>query len=236
MSTIDNLIKALKKTYPNGHAFRLFRGLDFRLVNEGLLAEPNRIAAFNKKVRDSGIPGRLPSEALEDWEELFQLQENASLSDEERNGRIKARFNAVGGQGKDYLEDVLNQQFQLLLGDYIIYTATCGNPVITCGDPDATCGSFIDSDDTDEIVIYENVPPYTDPNLVLGTLIVKTDNDSRDLIPSDSTYWGSFWFISGSDGLGSWLELPANRESEFIETVLKYKPVDSWVIAQVNFV
>jgi hypothetical protein len=232
---IEKLTKALIKLYPSGHAFRLFKN-PWKNLNIALLEEGNRIIIFSRKVRDSGIPGQLPSEALSDWEELFQLKESASLTDEERNQRIKSRFNAVGGQGKDYLQDVLNDAFKLLLGEYRIYVVRCGDSISTCGNPISTCGSYIESPTTAEIVIYENNPPWSNPYLLLGTLIYKTDNDNPADIPADLDYWGVFWFISGPDGLGSFLEIPISRKNEFIETVLRHKPVDSWVVAQVNFV
>ncbi len=237
MDTITRLTKALTKLYPSGKAFKLF-STQWKNLNVALLAEPVDIRAFMVKVRDSGIPGRLPSEALEDWEELFQFQGNATLTDDERNARIKARYDAVGGQGLDYLQDVLRGQFDLLLGTYTIFTETCGNPTTTCGNPDSTCGSFINSDSTATITVYENNPPWENPAFRLGILIVKTENDLPSLIPGldQSEYWGPFWFISGPDGLGSFLELPLDRKSEFIEAVLRIKPVDSWVVAQINFV
>jgi hypothetical protein len=233
MDSITALTKALTKLYPSGKAFKLFAN-QWKNLNVALLEEPVRIKDFFVKVRDSGIPGRLPSEALEDWEELFQLQENSSLTDEERNQRIKARFDAVGGQGTDYLEDVLNDQFQFLL-TYLVFDVRCGDGVSTCGNPSVvTCGSFVDESDRAEIVIHDCCD--IDPADTNGILIIQGLDDNRDRLPEDSDYWGLIWYITGPDGLFSPMQLPANRETEFIEAVLKIKPVHTWVIAQITFV
>ena len=69
-----------------------------------------------------------------------------------------------------------------------------------------------------------------------GTLIIRDLNDSRTELPSDTTLWPLIWFITGPDGLGSYLTIDADRETEFITSVLQVKPARSWVIAQINFV
>lgn len=233
MDTIIRLTKALTKLYPSGKAFKLF-STAWKSLNVALLEEPVDIRAFMVKVRDSGIPGRLPSEALEDWEELFQLQENAVLTDVERNARIKARYDAVGGQGLDYLQDVLRDQFQFLV-TYFVFGARCNDGQTTCGNPVATCGTFFDADGPDILTLYEN-DPVRDPSTINGFLIKENIGDSRSLLPTDSDYWKPIWIISGPDGLGSFFQLPAEREAEFVEAVLRIKPVRTWVLVQVTLV
>jgi hypothetical protein len=234
MTTLDRLFKGLKQLYPSGRAFRFFFGSDWSDLNEALIEEPARVVEFSKKARDGGIPGRLPSETLTDWEALFSLQENAILSDAERNDRIKARYNAVGGQGVDYLEDILNGQFQGLL-IYLVFNVRCGDNNATCGNPDSTCGSFDDETDRAELVIYELTG--LDPCMTNGLLIIKDVDDPRSrLQPCDPDYWNMIWYITGPDGLFSPIQLPIERKTEFVEAVLRIKPTHTWVIAQVDFV
>lgn len=105
---IRNFYDTLKSLLPNGRAFRIPDGTQFRNVNEALGEEPDRIREYFDDTRDSGLPGKIPAVCFGEWETMLNLLYDPTLSDSERQARIMARIFAVGGQGAEYLEDALN--------------------------------------------------------------------------------------------------------------------------------
>ena len=105
---IRNFYDTLKSLLPNGRAFRIPDGTQFRNVNEALGEEPDRIREYFDDTRDSGLPGKIPAVCFGEWETMLNLLYDSTLSDSERQARIMARIFAVGGQGAEYLEDALN--------------------------------------------------------------------------------------------------------------------------------
>jgi hypothetical protein len=228
------IFETLKNLFPKSHAYRLFSGTQHRELIEALSLQGDTIKSYFVDVRDSGIPGQIPSDALSDWELLYKFQNISGLTDAERNAQIKGRFDRVGGQGPDYIQDTLGDEFNDFL-TYITYTATAGDPTITAGDPDATAGSFINGTDTTPLTVVENFGKE-DPALHNGLLIIRDIDDSRSELPTDTTLFPLIWFITGPEGLGSFMTMSVDRKADFVKAVLQVKPVHSWVIAQINFV
>ncbi len=230
-----SFFEALKSLFPDGAAFRFFSGKQSTQLIEALAEKPDDIKTFFDQVRDSGIPGRIPSAALSDWENFYLLQNIGSLTNAERNARIKARFDRVGAQGVDSLEDTLNDEFDNFL-TYFRDLTRCGKVESTCGAVLATCGAKVEDTTTDlKLEILENGIKHN-PALIPGLLIIRDIDDDRVELPSDSTLWPFIWFITGPEGLGSFLTMDLIRKTEFITAVLQVKPVNTWVIAQINFV
>lgn len=234
MSTL--LYKALRRLLPKGHAFYLFPGGQHQLVIEATAEYPQAIKEFYETVRDSGIPGRIPADVLPDWEALYLLS-GAGLTDAQRNAQILSRENAVGGLGADYQRGVLNDAFQSEL-DYplrYVITAAAGPTAWTAGDPDVTAGQFeVPDPDEAELFIYEN---QGDPKAFDGELVVRGLDDDRALLEAlTSEYYPGVYIISGPDGPGSWLEMPAARKDDFILRLLQLKMVSRWVIVQIRFI
>lgn len=226
-----SIFPTLKRLLPTGHALSLFPGFQLTKLVEALAEYPALVRDFYRLVRQSGTPGQIPEDMLGEWEETYKLTAG-TLTVAERNAQILARENAVGGAGRDYLEEILNDAFGDSLG-YNRYVITAGGDW-TCGDDDVTCGQFEDASDEAEIVIYEQ---QGDPAYIPGKLIYKTADDDRSALDTvSSDYWSGIFVISGPDGVGSWLELPADRETDFALKVLQIKPLSRWAIAQIHFV
>ena len=217
----------LRQLLPKGRAFQAFFGTDWYNFIDGLSQEPSRIADFYEDVRNSGIPGLIPSDALSDWETFLNLTEIPTLTDAERNDRIKSKISQVGGGGPDYLEEILETEFDedfeiienlsSLLNPFT--GATMGNPEMTCGSG-ATC-----------------TPIYPNGILIAGPpTYINGTTEIEFVLPPDITLWPLIWFITGPLGYGDFVDLPADREDDFIKTVLALKPAHTWAIAQVNFI
>lgn len=231
----------LKKLLPGGQALRLFPGFDMQLLVEALGEYPDFIREFYQQTRDSGIPGFIPEDMCGEWEEIYRLT-GVGLTVEERNAQIAARDNAVGSEGKGYLENVLNDAFRSSITQYPRYVITAravGAPPPfdwseTAGDPDVSAGQFEDRLFDAKLTIYED---QGDPKLIPGKLVVKSADDDRSLLNAlDPDYYPGVFVISGPDGVGSWMDMSADREFDFVKKLLQIKPISRWAIVQVNFV
>ena len=94
----------------------------------------------------------------------------------------------------------------------------------------------------DDINVYAN-SPAADPTIIkgiAGQLIINSDldDDFTYIIPSDSGYWGLFFFIGGTatrDGTGKITSIADylvsdTRRIELRRIVLRYKPLHAWGI------
>lgn len=251
----------LRRLLPKGSAFQAFFGTDWYNFLDGLSDEPERISGFYEDVRDSGIPGLIPHDALADWEEFLFLSDGSALTDEERNNRITAKVAQVGGGGPDYIEDILETEFQEdfeilenLTASFSPFAGpTCGDPVITCGSG-VTCAALSANG-----LLIVGPPSYYNKKLfdvtcspfltstcegtvAFGGTMTCGRYTGIDILervyelPTDPSLWPLIWFITGPGGLNDFVDLPLARREDFIKTVIALKPAHTWVIAQVNFV
>lgn len=256
-----NFFKFLRRLLPKGSAFQAFFGTDWYNLLDGLSIEPNRIADFYEEVRDSGIPGRIPSAALEDWEEFLRLSDGSLLTDQERNDRIESKIAQIGGGGPEYIEGILETEFQEdfeiienLSGALTPFAGpTMGDPIITCGSG-ATCArlspngllivgppSFFNKKLFD-ITCDLSLTKTCEGTVPFGGTMTCGRYTGIDIIervyelPTDQALWPLIWFITGPLGFNDFVDLPIARRNDFIKTVIGLKPAHTWVIAQVNFV
>jgi len=225
---MSNFYTVIKKLLPKGLAFFLKDGTQHQQFIEALGMEPERIKIFFDKVRDSGIPdGNLPTEALPDWETFLGLQQNSSLSDAEKNERIKGKYTAQGGQGPDYLEETLQA------AGYPVYVVE--NP--TGADPRPYLGILIAGPAVydNKKIIVSTLGSMTLGSKKLGEYLGTRVFEIEKTISTDTDTWYDYWFLTGAGGLGNFVNIPIEKKQDFIKQVLQIKPADSWVVAQVNF-
>lgn len=244
---------AIRKLLPKGRLFQAFFGTDYYNFLEGLAGEPERICEFSKVVRNSGIPGLIPLEALDDWEAFLALSNGSALTVEERNNRIISKISQVGGGGPDYIERILELEFgedfeiiENLDGSISPFAAQTMGDGGTMGDG-STMASFGFPDGLliTGPPIFLNRKNYDNTMGDSGTMgdgSTMGSFDSIDIVekiyqlPSDSSLFPLIFFITGPGGVGDFVDLPAFREYDFIKTVVNLKPLHTWAIAQVNFI
>ena len=249
----------IKQLLPKGRAFRLPFENDLYKFHKSQAEEPGRICTFYESVRDAGIPPSIPLAALNDWETFLGLPINSSLTVTERNERILGKLTAVGGQGPDYIQDT----FQAAGFPVYVYE---NNPamgareyVTRLGDTGIEMGDFDLGDYTDRIdprslggILYANPPIWLNKNNYLGSRLGDTNVEMGDfdlgqytatlvfefeyVIPSDSATFIFFWFLAGPGGIFDFVNIPADRQTDFENLIYQLKPAHSWVIAQVNYV
>ena len=253
------LFKTIKKLLPKGTAFQSFYGTDWYNFLDGLSVEPKRIADFFEEVRDSGIPGSIPLEALDEWEEFLYLSNNPLLSVQERNDRIESKIAQVGGGGPDYIEEILETEFDKDL-EIVENLTSSFSPFAgpTMGQPTATCGSGITCAKLSPNGLLIVGPPvyFTDKLYDVTCNVLTTCEGSQPSggamtcgrysgvnvseveyeLPTDTSLWPFIWFITGPLGLNDFFDLPIDRREDLIRTVISLKPANTWVIVQVNFI
>lgn len=250
--------KFLRSLFPKGLAFRFFNGSYFKQLSEALAKEPERIKDFYDTVRDSGIPdcNILPDEALSDWETFLALSKNDSLTNVERCERIQGKFIAQGGQGPDYIQQVLQDAgfpvyvFENIPSDnpsFRQYTAALGG--FSLGG--SNLGAYTDRIDprTVDGTLIAGPPTYSTARNYsatlggfslgganLGTYIGTETTENEVTIPSDPATFIFIWFLTGPNGLNDFVDIPEDRKTDLISQILQIKPAHTWVILQANFI
>lgn len=224
-----NFYETMKRLAPIGEAYKLFKNTENEKLVRALAEEPGRIKDFYDLVQLSGVPdGNIPADALSDWETFLNLPKNDSLTDEERNQRITGKYAGQGGQGPDYIQDVMQAAgFPVYVFENIPPVDPTGLPGIVIHGPpnytekrryDATLGGF------------------TLGSKTLGAFLGTGIEPVEVAIPSDSTKWIYVFFLTGPSGLGDFVNISADKETDFRNQILQIKPAHAWVLAQVNFI
>lgn len=202
---------------------------------------------------------------LDEWNETFGIGFPASDEDDQRMD-IDSAWKATGGQGRDYLQEVLNNAGfdvqvhennppvdpDLFLNSVPVMVA--GGPAAYAGNDQAFAGKtggflLVNGPTLTNIPIYKSVAGAV--NMVAGNQFAKAGQfekfgtqDKIYQIPDDPDLWGGFFFIGGdaTRNINNELEtienvdIPASRKNEFIRLILKIKPAQSWGGLMVNYV
>lgn len=248
--------KTLRSLFPSGQVFRFFFGNQFRLFIDSLALMPERIITHADLIRDSGIPGYIPDDALSDWENFLNLDPDTTLTDEQRQYRISGKLATIGGQGKDYVQDVLQAAgFPVYVFENIastepsarVYTAALGNfqlGEVELGessgriDPRSLTGTLIYG-----APIWETWKNYTAAlgNFQLGESQLAEYNGTETIeveytIPATASRFIFIWFICDAAGINHFVDIPIERKTDFKKLVNSIKPLHTWCLAQINWI
>jgi hypothetical protein len=252
-----NFLPTIKKLLYDGRAFRVFFDTTHEKILDASQLEAGRVKIFSDNIRDSGIPnGELPADSLEDWETFLGLPMNTSLTDQERNERIRGKYASQGGQGPDYIQDTLQAAgFPVYVIENIpsvepsvrAYTSRLGG--LNLGE--STLGAYTDRIDPRSVggllipgpAIWETERIYSSSmgNMTLGETklggyIGTITKEVPYVIPGIPSRFIFIWFLTGVNGLDDFVNIPQDRKQDFINQVIQIKPAHTWVIAQVNFI
>jgi hypothetical protein len=224
---MTDLFEVVKRVFPKGLAFRFFIGSQYREFTEGISIEPGRIAEFFQKVLESGVPGYIPEEALDDWEFFLNLDKNDSLTIEERNDRIVGKISAQGGQGPGYIQNVLQD------AGYPVYV-TENVPQV---DPTTKTGWLIPGPPTYSIqsLYAASYGGCTYGSRTYGQKQFSDIVEDTVTIPVIPNRYIFIWFITGPAGIDDFVDLPIISRDDIRKQILQIKPAHTWVIAQINF-
>ncbi len=156
-------LRMFKHLLPNAKAWRITIDKKLRQFFEGLSGIGEDVKTFVDNVWSDIFPQT--TRELSAWEDQFALQNNTSLTEQQRRDRLDAAWKALGGQDPRYIQDTLQANgFDVYLhswwvegtqpGPGVKQCVTPRNPLlvlrpsqdqtefqVTCGNPAATCGN-----------------------------------------------------------------------------------------------
>lgn len=202
---------------------------------------------------------------LDDLEKDYGLPFNSNLTKSERRAALDSRINAVDNTGSRQELGAALQRAGFPVFVYSNspaidpsrlqdeYITIAGGEAAFAGEPSAVAGAFLA-----ELVVNGNILVVTDVFLLVsgGTTafagepeaIAEIESvieaDYLYTIPSNPDLWPFIFFVGGDadfavDGsiirIGS-VDIDINRREEFLEIILKYKPVFTWGLLKINFI
>lgn len=218
-------LRIIQHLLPRAAVWAIIQNSQMRQFFDGLSDFPSDIRDFFDAIYNDSQPQTTTQ--LPFWNEQFALS-TAGLTDQEQKDNLEAAWAALGGQGLDYLQGVLDangfsqvtihQAFTtgpvvppvdpiirnplLVIGNGPVITAACGEPLMQCGEPGAQCGEFFEPDG---ILLVNQIPGVT--------YTVTTDDEQ----------WPFFLYF-GDAAFPALANIPAERRGEFEDLILRNMP------------
>jgi hypothetical protein len=199
---------------------------------------------------------------LSDWESQFGITYTENLTEAQRRSRLAGVWSETGGQSPSYIQNALQARgFDVYVHDWWQMLDMSDVGVMGDGSEmgDGTMMgveiSTLEPRDPND-VLTDNTKLLTNrlqiilPNQVMvgrvgnrvgvsgievgainGSLAVEQYVD----IPTDSDYWYYMMYIGG-ENYGDVAQIPAERQKEFEEAVLKLRPTQLWVGLIVEYI
>lgn len=139
----DNIFNTFKHLFSRSQAWRLV-ATPIKEYIKGYSYFPKDLRDFIDRVWLDIFPET--TRELEEWEQQFNLQPNGTV--QERTDNLDGRWKAQGGQGFDYLQDLIHDSGypQVFLHEWWLeadaYRMYCLSPDSDCGSESAECGVF----------------------------------------------------------------------------------------------
>lgn len=256
MAFNEKFFKIIKFLLPKNRNFKLFIQKKLNDFFKALTFLPDDFRKYIDSIFLDIFPDT--TRQLIEWCDEFGLVHFPPGNDEQRQA-IAGEWKATGGQGRDYIQQVLRDAgFDVYVHENnppvdpdIFLNAI---PVMVCGGFNAYAGradAFAGRTGGELLV---NSPIYTNEiniSSVAGNIDMSCGNtraccryfDSMKLIEKiytitdDPDYWGFFFFIGGpaTRNVNHELEtienalIPSERKDEFKRKILQLKPAESWV-------
>jgi len=256
MAFNERFFKIIKYLLPKSKSFKIY--IEKKLSNffKALTCIPDDFRKYLDEIYLDIFPKT--TRQLDEWKNEFGLFFFPPYENEQRE-TIDGEWKAKGGQGKDYIQQVLRDAgFDVYVHENIppvdpdifltsIASMVCGGFNAYAGRLDAYAGLT-----GGELLV--NGPIYT--NIIdiassAGNINMSCGNlkaccryfekmeivDKTYTITNDPDYWGYFFFIGGqaTRNINHELEtidfalIPSGRKEEFKRLVLKLKPAQTWV-------
>lgn len=236
MTTLDKIKQLTKQLYPTGRAFKMPFGGFFQKLHDGLSVSEAKAWDDAHTINDSTLPDN-PNFTADDasiWERRLGLITNSAVPLADREAAILRKYNHPGEiparQADVYMEG------QLRAAGFNVY-------VFKNKFPDGMGGyiakSPIEIDPAFPVVYYEFSDDSEFGDIEMGTTesnkVANSITESEDdafLVAGKYV----FTFFIGGTPLGTYANVPASREREFRQLVLKLKPEQTVAFLFVNFV
>jgi len=263
MSFDEKFFKIIKLLLPKNRNFIIYLEKQLSQFFKALTSIPSDFKNYLENIFFDIFPST--TRFLDLWKDEFGFSDFPPFTSQKREA-IDGEWKSIGGQGKDYIQQVLRDAgFDVYVHENIppvdpdLFLSSV--PIMVCGGFNAYCGrsdAFAGKTGGDLLV---NGPIYTnevsilsvagEENMVCGNIYAKCRyfesmklTDKTYFIPNNSDYWGFFFFIGGpaTRNINHELEtidtafIPAERKEEFKKLILKLKPAQTWVGLIVSYV
>ena len=243
----------IDKLFPTGRAWLQKPFKIMTAIKGGIADELEDARAAALLLKDSIFPSFMDEQFISDWESRFRLPVQSALTIEERRERLVAQWLSGTGQTAEHIQNKLQEsgfdvyvtdgvsdaEFDSLLGEYVlgdfvlegsvvIGERVVANPCAQFSSVGTILGDFVLGDN---FVLDKNRPRII-VNHIDNTL------ENEEFCPLDTEDYKYVFYIQGGPGpaLGEIATIPAARYKEFREIVLKYKPMNSWVLVFLEMV
>lgn len=232
MSIGGKILSLTKQLYPTGRAFKMPKSSFFETLHVALALSETRAYNDAHSVLDSMIPDNtgFTIDDVNDWERRLGLISNPATLLVDREAAIIRKMNHPGSVRPRENWKFIQKQLQLAGFNVWVFENRFGSgPTYTTKTPSQ----------------FSNIPlieiELGDEQLgdfQLGTGIISQIVNSLDeTIDSLFDYGGNLrsTFFLGAQNPGDWATVPASREIEFRQLVLKLKPTQAVGFALINF-
>lgn len=231
MSTADLILQQTRQLYPTGRAFRMAPESVTEALHVALAVSESDAWNDAASLMDSLLPDseRFTEDDATDWERRLGIATDPDTDLEDRKAAIKQKLQHPGiNPAKAHY---LYIQQQLQLAGFNVYVWENLDPIYGGG--------------------FNYFNPYTlNPNILTdiqhgdqqhGVQSAYLNNVVANSIYNDSDIYFDFgsslactFFIGGSP-LGTYANVPAERETEFRQLILRLKPVQNIAILFINY-
>lgn len=228
---------------PRARAWTLSTGSTIRDFFSGLGASVVEYKQFLDLIWLDLLPRS--TRQLDLWGEQFGLLPN-DITTETKRKRLDAAWQAMGGQGKDYIEGILQASgFDVYIHEWWVpgyepppnvhQALGPRDPFAVMVPPGYLLVNKLSYTSTDYTVVCgEPDAQCGEPDAQAGNFTGYLEQDYNYTLPQDAYYWHDIVYIGG-ETYGSFAAVDANRKDEFDELVLKLFPTQLWMVILVDF-
>jgi hypothetical protein len=234
MSVIERILKLTDQLYPSGRAFKFAKDSEFKKLHEGLALSEERAYNDALAILDSILPDNdnFSLDDAADWERRLGLITNLSVSLEDRKAAILRKMNHPGTiparQHFLYLEGQLQSAgFDVFVFENKFPDGGGGIETRTPGVVSGTSGKLIQHGPVNH--------GSTQHGKSFFDKVVNSINPDVDKLFDVGSNLRSTFFI-GSDPVGDFANIDAEREAEFRQLILKIKPAQTVGYLFINYI
>lgn len=237
---VSKFLRLVRQLYPTGRAFKLPSGGELEKLHQALNESIQQAYEDSISTLDSILPdnAKFLEDDATDWERRLGLINGEGKDLEDRKKAILQKMNQPGRARAQ--SHFLYLQLQLQTAGFDVFVHENIFPVYPSGLGPRTAVEVANDfapGSADQIFEFSQhgnhqhgfVQSSSYNNLVANFLDPKDDN-----LYSLSTDFRSTFFIGG-EALGSFADVPKNRESEFRQLILKVKPVPNIGFLFINY-
>lgn len=232
----DQILTLTKQLYPKGRAFKMPVGGDLEKLHKALLVSEAQAFEDAKSILSDLLPDNddFSEDDATDWERRLGMITNTSVSLEDRKLAISRKLNFPGRVAARQSHLYMQQQLQAAGFDVYVFENRfpdypsgyiTKDPVEVSGDSsilqDLNHGEF-NHGEQNHGGIYNNI---------IANSITQEGDRYFDIA-------GNFrrTFFIGGNPVGSFADVPAEREAEFRQLILNIKPVQTVGFLFINYV